>query len=179
MTPEGRRIDYWVTWLEMQGPPERPWPHLLPDGQMQLMRAQTPPVHYFRYLYDMVGGDYHWTDKHVWTDEAIAAFVQDKAVETYVLYAAGSPAGFFMLDFRKPPVCDLSYFGLAPEAIGRGFGNWLLGQAVHMGWERPIERMTVNTCSLDHPRALATYQKWGFAPVRREQHSREIRPGSI
>jgi hypothetical protein len=46
-----------------------------------------------------------------------------------------------------------------------------------MAWERPIERMTVNTCSLDHPRALATYQKWGFAPVRREQHQRVIVSG--
>jgi GNAT superfamily N-acetyltransferase len=177
MTEAAAEVAYTVTYLEMAAPPERPWPHLLPDRSMQLISAQTPPVHFFRYLYDMVGRDYHWTDKHDWTDDAIAAFVQHPAVETYVLYLAGNPGGFFMLDFRATPVCDLSYFGLAPEAIGQGFGNWLLGNAVHMAWERPIERMTVNTCSLDHPRALATYQKWGFAPVRREQHQRVIVSG--
>jgi GNAT superfamily N-acetyltransferase len=177
MTEAKGETTFTVTYLEMPRPPERPWPHLMPDERMQLMRAQTPPVHFFRYLYAMVGRDYHWTDKDALPDEAIAAFVQDKAVETYVLYASGSPAGFFMLDYRSMPVCDLSYFGLAPEAIGRGFGNWLLGQAVHMAWERPITQMTVNTCSLDHPRALATYQKWGFAPVRREERTRQVTPG--
>ena len=167
-------ITYSVTYLEMKAPPERPWPSLMPDRPMQLIRAHTPPVHFFRYLYDMVGRDYHWTDKNAWSDEAIAAFIGHSAVETYVLYLAGSPAGFFMLDCRAMPVCDLSYFGLAPEAIGQGFGNWLLGTAVHMAWERPIAAMTVNTCSLDHPRALATYQKWGFVPVRREQARRIV-----
>ncbi|MEL7173881.1 MAG: N-acetyltransferase, partial [Pseudomonadota bacterium] len=40
---------------------------------------------------------------------------------------------------------------------------------VDTGWQRSgVERMTVNTCTLDHPRALGTYQKAGFVPIRRE-----------
>ena len=178
MMPAATDTHYTVTYLEMDGPPERPWPHLMPDGTMQLSRAHTPPVHLFRYLYGTVGKDYEWTDRSAEPDETLAAFVQDKAVETYVLYANGCPAGFFMLDFRQMPVCELSYFGLFPEAIGQGFGTWLLGTAVHMAWERGIERMRVNTCSLDHPRALTNYQKWGFVPVRREQRQRKTAPSS-
>jgi hypothetical protein len=34
--------------------------------------------------------------------------------------------------------------------------------------------MTVNTNTLDHPRALALYQKMGFVPVRREDRSRVV-----
>ena len=38
-----------------------------------------------------------------------------------------------------------------------------------MAWDRPgTARVTVNTNSLDHPRALPLYQKAGFVPVRRE-----------
>jgi hypothetical protein len=34
--------------------------------------------------------------------------------------------------------------------------------------------MTVNTCTLDHPRALPAYQSWGFHPVRREERRRRV-----
>jgi hypothetical protein len=30
----------------------------------------------------------------------------------------------------------------------------------------------VNTCTLDHPRALIQYQKHGFTPVRQEERTR-------
>ena len=44
-----------------------------------------------------------------------------------------------------------------------------------MAWDRPgAARVTVNTNSLDHPRALPLYQKAGFVPVRRETRSRVL-----
>ena len=62
-----------------------------------------------------------------------------------------------------------------PEAIGRGLGTYLLQTAVHMAWDRPgVERVTVNTNSLDHPRALPLYQKAGFVPVHRETVERTL-----
>ena len=53
---------------------------------------------------------------------------------------AGWPHGFFVLDGRAPGRCDLAYFGLVPEAIGRGLGTFLLQTAVHMAWDRPGTR---------------------------------------
>jgi hypothetical protein len=42
-----------------------------------------------------------------------------------------------------------------------------------MAWDRPgTARVTVNTNSLDHPRALPLYQKAGFTPVHRESRTR-------
>jgi GNAT superfamily N-acetyltransferase len=87
----------------------------------------------------------------------------------------GWPGGFFVLDTREPGTCDLAYFGLVPDAIGRGLSRWFLASAVHMGWDRPgVGRMTVNTNTLDHPRALALYQQTGFAPIRREDEARKL-----
>jgi len=78
-------------------------------------------------------------------------------------------AGIAELDFRKEGVCNLAYFGLMPEYVGRGLGFFFLAQAVEMAWSRPIQRFTVNTCTLDHRRALPLYQRVGFVPYSREE----------
>lgn len=162
---------YIVTWLEMSHRPPRPRLPI-PTGRISLLTAHIPPVRFFRYLYDGVGSEYDWTDLHSWPEERLRAFVQDDKVEIHVVHVAGVPAAFAMLDFREAGVCDLAYFGVMPEFIGHGLGSWLLMEAIHMAWDREIERMTVNTCTLDHPRALPLYQKYGFQPVRQETRER-------
>ena len=93
----------------------------------------------------------------------------------YTLYEHGWPQGFFMLEEMSEGVVDLSYFGMVPEAVGRGLGGWLLKTAILTAWARDgIRKLTVNTCTLDHPRALAVYQRNGFKPVRREEKSRVL-----
>ena len=39
---------------------------------------------------------------------------------------------------------------------------------IDQAWKSDPTRVTVNTCDLDHPRALKAYQGIGFAPYRRE-----------
>ncbi len=160
-------LDYTVTWLEMTARPTLPRREK-PDHGLSLIRAQNPPVHFFRYLYDAVGAAYEWTDLHTWHDAQIAAFAQDDAVHLNVAYRNGCPVGFIMLDFRDAPVADVAYFGLMPEAVGSGLGSWLLLEGIHDAWAAKIEKLTVNTCTLDHPSALPLYQKMGFEPVRRQ-----------
>lgn len=171
----GDEVDYTVTWLEMTEPPRRPLPPLPAGQQAALLAAKEPPAEYFLYLYRAVGAQYEWTD---WLARPFAdaeAFVQDRRVTLYTMLLHGWPGGFFVLDGRRPPVVDLAYFGLVPQAIGRGLGHWLLATAIQTGWEWPgTEKLTVNTNTLDHPRALGIYQKLGFAPVRRERLTRVL-----
>ena len=88
----------------------------------------------------------------------------------------GWPAGFFVLDARQEGVVELAYFGLVPQVLGQGLGSFLLRSAVVMAWDRTgTRRMTVNTCTLDHPRALGLYQRHGFVPVRREARQRTLK----
>ncbi len=84
-----------------------------------------------------------------------------------MLYAGGVPAGMAELDFREPGIAQIAYFGLTPEFTGRRIGPWFLHQTTELAWGRPISRMLVNTCTLDHRRALATYQRAGFVPYSR------------
>jgi len=171
----GETIEYRVTWLEMTTPPTFGWPRLPVGREAVLLKAETPPWWYFLSLYDAVGRDYAWTDKHDMARDSMTEWLQHPDVSLHTLMGQGWPQGFFMLDVREAETCDLAYFGLVPEALGRGLGKWLLQSAILTGWAQPgVARMTVNTCTLDHPRALIQYQRFGFAPVRTEIQSRVL-----
>jgi GNAT superfamily N-acetyltransferase len=71
------------------------------------------------------------------------------------------------LDFREPASCELAFVGLVPDLAGLGHGRWLLSEAVHRAWREGVTRVHVHTCSLDHPAALAAYQRAGFTPYKR------------
>lgn len=173
--PKPRTVPVTVTWLEMDRRPDGPFAPLPMNAPVSLMRAHRPPVRWFRYLYDMVGEPYDWTDRHGDDPEALRAFVQDDDVSLFAMTYDGWAAGICMLDWREEGVCDLAYFGIAEALHGRGLGRWLLGEAIRMGWGREgTAKMTVNTCTLDHPRALGMYQRAGFAPVRRTETERQI-----
>jgi GNAT superfamily N-acetyltransferase len=161
-----------VTYLEMFAEPLLHVP--IPAQKLALMRAEKPPVHYSRYLYETVGADYVWVDRHRISDAELASVTHDDAWETYVLFCDGWPAGYFELDCRHMPDVGLAYFGLFPEATGRGLGRYLLSQAIRSAWSHNPKRVHVETCTLDHPAALPLYQKMGFAPYK--QVDKEIVP---
>lgn len=165
--PAGTEVPVTVTYLEMDGPPRDAPPALPADTRLE--RAENPPVWFFLALYDAVGRDYEWRDRFEQAENdpgALAAFVSDPKVELWTLYRDGWPQGFFQLDFRQQGICDLAYFGMVPQAVGGGLGGTLLRIAVAKGWQRAgVAKMTVNTCTLDHPRALGLYRRMGFDPV--------------
>jgi hypothetical protein len=41
-------------------------------------------------------------------------------------------------------------------------------------WTHGIPKFKVNTCTLDHPRALPLYQRLGFVPYAREDRYIEL-----
>ena len=171
--PKGTEIGYQVTWLEMTRRPAYDWPHQPAGEPATLTRADAPPVWYFLALYRAVGRDYAWEDLLEGAEERLAAWLSDDAVSLWTLTKKGWPHGFFILDSREAGVTDIAYFGLVPEAVGAGLGTYLLRTAILTAWEKPgTRKLTVNTCTLDHPRALAAYQKAGFTPVRREEKTR-------
>lgn len=169
----GETVPYTVTYLEMTERPRYGWPHT-PNGMTgALLKAENPPVWYFRALYDAVGRDYAWTDLHASEDDEIATWLAGPDVALYSLIDQGWPQGFFLLDWRQEGSCELCYFGLVPSAVGRGLGSWMLRTAILTAWARHgVELLTVNTCTLDHPRALIQYQKHGFTPVKQEERER-------
>lgn len=168
-----KRIPTVVTFLEM---PRRPSvvPPPQPKGKIAILRVESPTVHFYRYLYNTIGDAYYWVDRRKRSDEQLAEIIGDPGNELYVLYADGAPAGMAELDFREPDIGQLAYFGLMPEAVGRRFGFYFLYHAVSIAWDKPIKKLLVNTCTLDHPRALPLYQRMSFVPYSREDRYIEL-----
>jgi GNAT superfamily N-acetyltransferase len=107
------------------------------------------------------------------SEKEISNLIKDFDVHLFTLLLDGWTAGFFILDNRNDFICDLAYFGLVPEAIGKGLGSYLLRMAVKKAWEfNRIKKLTVNTNTLDHPIALSLYKKVGFKLIRSVEETR-------
>lgn len=169
----GTEVAYTVTYLEMETRPSFGYPHLPVASTAALLKAEDPPLWYFFSLYDAVGRDYAWEDLHTYPEQEVAEQL-DRSI-LYTLTEKGWPHGFFLLEPQDGNTIELAYFGLVPEAVGSGLGKWLLQTAILTAWDiEGTERVAVQTCTLDHPRALALYQKNGFHPVRREEKTRTL-----
>jgi len=158
------RVAVTVTFLRMDRPPDEP-PRLLP-ASASLVRLARCTVPFYRYLYDTVGGPHLWWMRRTMTDAALAGVLDDPAISVRVLYTGGEPAGFFELDGRLATTMNIAYFGLMPRAVGQGLGSAFLRAAVDAGFALGHRPLTVNTCTADHPRALPSYLRAGFSPVR-------------
>ncbi|MBL8837492.1 MAG: GNAT family N-acetyltransferase [Alphaproteobacteria bacterium] len=168
-------IDITVTHLEMTAAPRVPAPPP-PALKLAVLRAEPISVPFYRYLYNTVGETWLWWDRRRMSDATLAAIIGDKAVEVYVLYVNGEPAGFIELDRRDEGAIAIAYFGLMPHFIGRGLGPWFLHWGIDVAWRYKPARLTVSTCTLDHPKALALYQRMGFEPVRQSKRQM-VHPG--
>jgi GNAT superfamily N-acetyltransferase len=170
-----RIVETTITYLSMPAPPPKV-PPMPVSPRLALMKAERIPLHFYRYLYATVGGNWLWIERLQLDDEALARKVHRKEVEIFVLYADGAPAGYYELDFRSAERTNLAYFGLMPEFTGLRIGPWLLGSALTAAFSRGAAEVTVNTCTLDHPAALPLYQRLGFRPVRRETRELLVPP---
>ena len=54
------------------------------------------------------------------------------------------------------------------KLIGSGAGRWLMNRALELAWSRPVSRFWVHTCTLDHPSAVAFYERSGFRAFRQQ-----------
>ncbi|HEX2036217.1 MAG TPA: GNAT family N-acetyltransferase [Chloroflexota bacterium] len=157
----------------------------VPAG-LTLVRAEVPCPELNRFLYTAVGGDWWWTDRLAWTYERWLAYLDRPALQTWVGYVSGTPAGYFELERQEGagpgagPEVEIASFGLLPRFIGRGLGGALLTAAVERAWAiggdpgAGVRRVWVHTCSLDGPHALANYRARGFRECRTATHTQAL-----
>jgi GNAT superfamily N-acetyltransferase len=150
-----------VTYLEMT---ERLRPKPLPDSPLRLEQwRQSDPVRY-RSLFERVGGRWLWFSRLQMDDATLAAAIGEVHA---VVDRRDIEVGFIELDFSRPGECLIRFLGLVPELAGLGHGKWLFEQLMAVAWRRGVERLLVNTCTLDHPAALPAYLRAGFRAYKR------------
>lgn len=155
-----------VTYLEMhEKPATRPAPT---EVCWRLAAVEQPEIEWYRDLFRRVGEDWLWFSRLLLSDDELQGILKHPDIVFYALQLEGQDEGILELDFRKEGECELAFFGISPKLLGLGAGRWMMNQALDLAWSRPIKRLWLHTCTLDHPQALTFYQRSGFTPYRRE-----------
>ena len=152
-----------VTCLEMTARPEVTG-FSRNDAPARLERLGQDDLALYRTIFRAVGEDWLWMSRLVMDDADLAAILADERVEASAVMDNDRAVGILELDFRETESCELAFFGLVSDVIGKGAGRWLMNQAIERAWSAPIQRFWVHTCSFDHPGALGFYQRSGFRP---------------
>ncbi|WP_079203973.1 GNAT family N-acetyltransferase [Pseudomonas sp. CC6-YY-74] len=154
-------------YLEMHSPEQlRPKP--LP-AELHIVECRIKQFQFNRFLYQLVGEPWAWTDKLNWSDAQWRALVEQANHRTWVAYHQGAIAGYYELLRDAEGAVEILYFGLAEAFFGQGFGGPLLSHALQAAWLWPdTTRVWVHTCSLDHPSALANYRARGLQLYRED-----------
>ena len=137
------------------------------QGEFALRRVPNPDLVWYRELYRRVGEDWMWFSRLIMNDAMLAAIIHDPAVEVHALRHRGRDEGMLEVDFRRFPEIEIAFLGVTSSILGKGAGRYLINRALENVWGRTPSRVTVHTCTLDHPRALEFYLKTGFVPYSR------------
>lgn len=166
-----------VTFLEMIHPP-RFSAQSLPPG-FRIEQEHVPTVALYRWLHTEIGGKHCWWMRRVKSDDELAAILAEPRRSLFLLKENGAVRGFFEFELHPHKTVNLAYFGLVPSMIGRGIGRVFLAQVIEMAWSANTLRVTVNTCTADHRRALPSYLAIGFRVlgVVREEWDIPVRLG--
>jgi ribosomal protein S18 acetylase RimI-like enzyme len=158
-----------VTFLEMRERPalaEASTTHASSTG-LRLRRVLNPDLNWYRALYRRAGAQWFWFSRLEITDDELRSLLNRPTSELFVAEREGSEVGMAELDRSQPPDVEITFFGLFPEAIGRGLGRSLMSALLDRAWDKAAARVWLHTCNLDAPAALTFYMKCGFRPYKR------------
>ncbi|HEX8527084.1 GNAT family N-acetyltransferase [Allosphingosinicella sp.] len=151
-----------VTYLEMAA---KPLPAPLPPSPLRLERWREPAPARYRLLFERVGARWLWFSRLAMDDAALLAGMGEVWA---VVDRGGVEVGMVELDFAGTEgECLIRFLGLVPELAGKGHGRWLFAQTLALAWRPGVRRVSVHTCTLDHPAALPAYMRAGFIAYRR------------
>jgi ribosomal protein S18 acetylase RimI-like enzyme len=150
-------------------------PKLADAPGLRVQRVEIPCAELNKFLHVVVGQPWRWGGRQTWDEDKWRGHVERAELETWVMYLAGTPAGYFELDRNSAGGVQIVVLGLLPQFIGQGLGGHLLTKAVERAFELTSTRVWLSTCSHDHPHALKNYQARGFR-ISAESEGPENRP---
>ncbi len=134
-----------------------------PINNLYIEKIDPPDFQLNKFFYKQIGKNHKWIDRLVWSDQKWIEYLNTKGISTYILKQEGNLAGYFEQIFYKNDLnCEIAYFGILEEYIGKKFGGYLLSEAIIKSFEIGSKRVWVHTCSLDHKHALNNYLSRGM-----------------
>ena len=140
-----------------------------PFNDLYLEKVNPPDFQLNKFFYKKIGKKHSWTDRLVWNDKKWIDYLENSSVNTYILKRNNELIGFFEQIFDKDKLdCEIAYFGILEEYIGKKLGGYLLSEAIKISFNIGSKRIWVHTCSLDHKNALQNYLSRGMKIFKSE-----------
>ena len=140
-----------------------------PLNDLYIEKANPPDFQLNKFFYKEVGKKHRWTDRLIWSDKKWIEYLEDTRVNTYILKSNKDLIGYFEQIFYKDELdCEIAYFGILEEYIGKKLGGYLLSEAIKISFSIGSKRIWVHTCSLDHKNALKNYLSRGMKIFKTE-----------
>ena len=122
-----------------------------------------------KFLYKEIGKKHSWIDRLIWSDKKWTDYINTSGVFTYILKNNEDLVGYFEQNIHyQKDECEIAYFGILEEYIGKKIGAYLLSEAIKKSFEGKVKRVWVHTCSLDHKNALNNYISRGMRIFKTE-----------
>ena len=125
------------------------------------------------FFYKQIGKKHQWGDRLVWQEKDWIKYVSNENLKTYILKEDEELVGYFELIFDKNE-CEIGYFGILEEYIGKSFGSYMLSEAIKIAFQKKVKRIWVHTCSLDHQNAILNYKARGMNIFKTEELKRKF-----
>ena len=140
-----------------------------PFNNLFLEKVNPPDFQLNKFFYKEIGKKHSWTDRLVWDDKKWIDYLENSGVNTYILKNNKDFIGYFEQIFDKDKLdCEIAYFGILEEYIGKKLGGYLLSEAIKISFNIGSKRIWVHTCSLDHKNALQNYLSRGMRVFKSE-----------
>lgn len=154
-----------ATYLEIKTLPTRKLATFAPD--LLLVPVGDMSTAGYRAHFKAVGENLLWFSRLLMSDEKLRSVLDNPAIDSFVFQRGDQMLGLLELNFEDKDNCELAFFGLVPDAVGSGLGRMLMDEAMRRAFAKPIKRLWLHTCTLDHPAALPFYLRSGFTPYSR------------
>ena len=123
-----------------------------------------------KFFYKNVGKKHKWVDRLNWKIDNWIDYLNSLGVNTFVLKQKDELVGYFeQIYYKDKKDCEIAYFGILEEYIGKKLGAYLLSEAIKKSFEIGSKRVWVHTCSLDHKHALNNYLSRGMKIFKSEE----------
>ena len=140
-----------------------------PFKDLYLEKVNPPDFQLNKFFYKEIGKKHSWTDRLIWNDKKWLSYLENSGVNTYILKNNKDFIGYFEQIIDKENLdCEIAYFGILEEYIGKKLGGYLLSEAIKLSFDNGSKRIWVHTCSLDHKNALHNYLSRGMKVFKSE-----------
>tara|TARA_B100000029_G_C17164688_1_gene810946 strand:- start:142 stop:654 length:513 start_codon:yes stop_codon:yes gene_type:complete len=140
-----------------------------PNYNCKVDLINPPDFHLNKFFYKQIGRKHRWIDRLIWDDKKWIDYIEKSNVKTYVLQDNEELIGYFEQIFENDKFnCEIAYFGILENFIGKKYGGYLLTEAIKKSFSSNTKRVWVHTSSLDHPNALKNYIARGMKIFKSE-----------